>query len=486
MRRMVFIESQAPGFHIFSRFPLPRLGSFILATMMKERGWDVEVVLEQLGGVNYESLRSADLVGISTITPTAPGSYAIADRVRAMGIPVIMGGPHVTHLPDEAMEHSDFVVRGEGERALMAFADAWEGARDFSRVPNLTYRKSGEIVHNPIEPFLEDLDSLPHPDFSLLKGGLQQVANMRIIPVQTSRGCPFDCSFCSVTGMFGKGYRYRSTGHIIAELRKHDEPGNFIFFYDDNFTANRKRARDLLNAMIREGFGFHWSTQVRVDVAGDEELVLLMKKAGCHTVFIGFESVNPASLEEMDKKQTVDDIARAIGVIKRAGIHIHGMFVYGFDEDTWESVEATIRFTRKVQISSLQFLILTPLPGSELYKKLIAENRILSTNWAHYDTHHVVFRPRNFTPYELMRAQLFSHTKLYTWGEMARKLLQGNMIGLGLGYYAKNLNNKWQKINRDYVKGLRRLSLPDVRMKKAARILSQSEDAVAERNAPPV
>ncbi|TAL35949.1 MAG: B12-binding domain-containing radical SAM protein [Spirochaetes bacterium] len=458
MKKMVFIEPQAPGFHIFSKFPIPRLGSFILATMMRDRGWEVEVVVEQLEGVDFDTLKGADLVGISTITPTAVGSYAIADRVRALGVPVIMGGPHVTHLPDEAMEHADFVIRGEGERALMAFVDAWEGDRDYSRVPNLSYRASDLTIHNPIQPFLENLDELPHPDLSLIKGGLRTISNLRIIPVQTSRGCPFDCSFCSVTGMFGKGYRYRSTENVIEELHQYDGGNDFVFFYDDNFTANRARARELLNAMIDAGFRFHWSTQVRVDVAKDEELVKLMKRAGCHTVFIGFESVNPASLKEMKKKQTVDDIAAAIRVIKRHGIHIHGMFVYGFDEDSPESVGATVRFTREVQLSSLQFLILTPLPGSDLYKKLNAENRILTTDWSLYDTHHVVFRPKNFTPWGLMNAQLYSHTKMYTWREMAKKLFQGNIIGLGLAYYARNLNIKWQKINRKYVKGLKKLS----------------------------
>jgi radical SAM superfamily enzyme YgiQ (UPF0313 family) len=124
MPKIVFIEPQAPNLHIFSQFPLPRLGVLILGTMMKQRGWDVEVYVEDLRRIDFDVVAGSDLVGISTITSTAPRAYAIADKVRAMGIPVLMGGPHVTFLADEALEHADFVFRGEGERPLMAFVDA--------------------------------------------------------------------------------------------------------------------------------------------------------------------------------------------------------------------------------------------------------------------------------------------------------------------------------------------------------------------------
>ncbi|MBN1533528.1 MAG: B12-binding domain-containing radical SAM protein [Spirochaetes bacterium] len=455
MKRMLFIEPKSPGYHIFSRFPLPRLGIFILATIMRRHGWDVEVVLEETRGISDGSLAAADLVCISTITPTAMNAYRIGDRARRMGKTVLLGGPHATFLAEEALGHADFVIRGEGEQSITAFADAWSGAGDFSAVRGLSYWKGEKIIHNPQGGHIQDLDSLPIIDYRLLRDVLTVVSGYRIIPVQTSRGCPFDCSFCSVTGMFGKKYRFRSHNHVMEELRRYSEPNDFVFFYDDNFTANRARAKELLRRMIGEGLTFPWSTQVRVDVARDEDLLRLMKRAGCHTLFIGFESVNPASLKEMKKGQTVEEITGAIGAIKRHGIHIHGMFVFGFDQDTPETVASTVAFARRMQLSSLQFLLLTPLPGSVLFRDLEAQGRITTRDWSQYDTHHVVFRPKGFTPYQLQMAQVEGHDSVYSLPQIARKLVRGNMIGTALGVYARNLNRSWRRLNADYLRQMK-------------------------------
>jgi radical SAM superfamily enzyme YgiQ (UPF0313 family) len=454
MRKIVFIEPKAPNLHIFSQFVIPRLGIYILGALMKRRGWDVEIIFEEAKALDFKRLIRADLVGLSTITSTAPRAYLIADRVREMGIPVILGGPHVTFLPDEALDHADFVIRGEGEEALMTFIDAWEAKTSFASVPNLSYWEEDEKVHNPMGRFLEDLDKLPFPDFIANEKSERRVAGYRTIPILTSRGCPFQCSFCSVTGMFGRKYRYRSPQNIIEELRRYDDKKNIIFFYDDNFAANRKHTKELLEAMITEKFRFKWSAQVRADIAKDENLVGLMKKAGCHVVYIGFESVNPKSLAEMRKSQSAEEIKYAAKTIHRHGIHIHGMFVYGFDEDDWLTVKRTVKFAKRTKLTSTQFLILTPLPGSEVFSKLSSEKRILFKDWALYDAHHVVFRPARLSVFGLQRAQIFSHARFYSLLGMVEKFVKGKWFDLGLAHYARGLNRLWKRRNRTFLKVL--------------------------------
>jgi radical SAM superfamily enzyme YgiQ (UPF0313 family) len=450
--KIILIEPTAPNLHIFSQFPLPRLGTLILGTMMRQRGWEVEVYVEDFRKLDLDALATADLVGISTITSTAPRAYAIADKAREMGRPVIMGGPHVTYLSDEALEHADFVIRGEGEQPLMAFIDAWEQGTGYDGVPNLSFRRGGAIVHNERTHPPTDLDWIPYPDFGLLKTDVPGRGRQTTIPVQTSRGCPFDCSFCSVTGMFGKTFRFRSTENIIEELRRYNDKKNSIFFYDDNFAANRQRAKALCEAMIREKFKFQWTTQVRADVARDLELVRLMKRSGCHTVYIGFESVNPKSLEGMHKSQTVAEIARAVKVLRRNRINIHGMFVLGFDQDDWATMMRTVKFAIKARLQSTQFLILTPLPGSEFYEKLSAEKRIRFRDWTLYDAHHAVFEPARLTLFDLQKAQMVCHKKFYSLKQMSRKLLARQWIGLAVAHYARNLNRTWAKKNRTFLR----------------------------------
>lgn len=463
-RLMLFIEPSGGRLNIFSQFTLPRLGSFILAGLVNRRpAWSGRVFVEGRQKFDLQSWVEKhgrpEVVGISTITATVQRGYAIAGECRARGIPVVLGGPHVTFLPEEALEHAPLVVRGEGEAAMNALLDVWEeGYTDasdtrYAAVPNLSWKKgNGIIQHNPVGPWVTDLDALPVPDFSLADGTADCViGGQKTVMVQTSRGCPFDCSFCSVTGMFGRKFRYRSVESIIEELRQYDRPNHFVFFCDDNFTASKERARTLLNAMLCAGFRFRWSTQVRTDLARDPELVKLMRRAGCHTVFIGFESVSPQSLTEMKKSQTLEDIRNAIRVVRDAGIHIHGMFVFGFETDNWDTVEATVRFARQMELTSVQLLILTPLPGSELYRRLSAEGRITSFDWDRYDTHHVVYQPTAFTPFELQCAQVYGHSRLYSLSENLLKLATGKWIAASLSFYARKVNRDWQRANQPYL-----------------------------------
>jgi radical SAM superfamily enzyme YgiQ (UPF0313 family) len=235
-------------------------------------------------------------------------------------------------------------------------------------------------------------------------------------------------------------------------LRQYDRRGNVIFFYDDNFAANRERAKALCAAMIRERFKFKWTTQVRADVARDLELVKLMKKAGCHTLYIGFESVNPESLKGMKKNQTVAEISNAVKVLRRHRIHIHGMFVLGFDQDDWKTVMRTVKFAKKARLTSTQFLILTPLPGSEFYEKVASENRIRFHDWTLYDAHHVVFQPARFSLFDLQKAQMVCHKKFYSLKQSVRKLVAGQWIGVAIAHYARNLNRMWKKRNKTFLR----------------------------------
>jgi radical SAM superfamily enzyme YgiQ (UPF0313 family) len=457
MPKIALIEPKAPNLHIYSRFKLPRLGLLILGALLRDRGWEVEWILEEIHGIDLQKLKGMDMVGLSTITSTAPRAYKIADRVRQAGVPVIMGGPHVTFLADEALQHADFVIRGEGEIALMRFLDAWENGGDYASVPNLSYWEQGETRHNAMGPVVEDLDTLPYPDLSPFLAAGNRILGHRTIPIQTSRGCPFDCSFCSVTGMFGKRYRFRSSRNVIAELRRYDDPKHHIFFYDDNFAANPQRLKSLLLAMLEENFTFTWSTQVRVDIARDEELVRLMRQSGCRTLYIGLESVNPRSLESMKKKQSLTQMEDALRVFRRHHIGVHGMFVYGFDEDDWGTVRKTVRFAKRTRLASTQFLILTPLPGSEFYQKVLSEKRLMFKDWGLYDAHHVVFKPKLLSLAALQKAQMISHRKFYSWLQSVKKTLRFRWFEVAIAGYARNLNRVWQRKNKTFVAAIKLL-----------------------------
>ncbi len=457
-KKLVLIEPGAPGKHIYSGMKLPRIGAVLLGTIARNLGWEVTVFVEDIAPVDYSVVLAADVVGISSLTSTASRSYAIADALRLEGIPVIMGGPHVTFLSEEALGYCDYVIRGEGEVAFPAFLGHFTDGTPLEQVPSLSYHgPDGAILENPMAPPVEDLDALPWPDFSLIHGWslTTSFSTEPIIPIQASRGCPFACSFCSVVSMFGRRMRLRSVEDILGEIEQYRDKGVHLFFYDDNFTANKRWTRELLTRALERGVPWHsWSAQVRTDATEDPELLALMERTHCSNVYIGFESVNPEALKEMKKQQTVTQMKRSVQRFKEHGLDIHGMFVFGFDSDTLSTVDATIRFALDSGICSAQFLILTPLPGTPLYAELEREGRLLDSEWANFDTHHVVFRPRLLSPWDLQMAQIRAHSAFYSLTRTLRNFVSLRFASGALYLYAMRLNLNWQKTNGHYLKAL--------------------------------
>lgn len=457
--KLVLIEPKPPGPHVFSKMKLPRLGAVLLGTIARDLGWEVRVYVEDIAPIDYQEAVNADVVGISTITTTAPRAYAIADALREQGVSVAMGGPHVTFMAEEALRHCDFVVRGEGELAFPALLGFYRQGGELAEIPNLSWRnEGGQVVENKMAEPIRDLDTLPFPDFSQIVGWQQakSFGQLPIIPVQTSRGCPYGCSFCSVIPMFGRKYRFRSVKSILAELAQYRDTPHYVFFYDDNFTANLAQSKELLTrAEETPGLLTKWSAQVRVESGEDEELLSLMQNTGCSTVYIGLESANPEALKEMNKHQTVEQMRRGIQGFNAHHIDIHGMFVFGLDSDTPAALSETIRFAKKTGILSSQFIILTPFPGTPVYEDLKEQGRLTESDWSLFDGHHVVFTPKNLTQRGLQRAQMLGHAQFYSIGRTLKLLLSGSMIGTALYLYARKVNREWLHGNRVYLKALR-------------------------------
>jgi radical SAM superfamily enzyme YgiQ (UPF0313 family) len=460
LKKIVFIEAKPPDLHVYARMALPRLGTIYLGTMLKQKGYDVKSYVEQVAEIDLKDVLTADYVGISTITSTSKRSYEIAKLLRKAGIPVFMGGPHVTYMPDEALEYCDYVVRGEADDIILDFVAALEKGEGFEDITGLSFRnKEGEIIHNKVTPLCKDINMLPNPDYSIVKGlEIDGIKKFTIVPIMTSRGCPYDCSFCSVTAMFGQKYRFRSKELVMEELRGIYNAGcRWVFFYDDNFVANKQRTKELLKMMIDEGITPNWTAQVRVEVAKDPELLELMARSGCHTLYIGLESVNPETLKAYNKKQSVEDIENCITLLHEKGIRIHGMFVFGSDTDTTSTIHETVRFTKHNDLESVQFLILTPLPGTRTYHELDKAGRIISKDWALYDAHHVVFKPEQMSYFELQSETFKATRQFYSIPQILKRAARLDLFNAGLKAYGRNIAKNWIKKNQyffDYTKAL--------------------------------
>jgi radical SAM superfamily enzyme YgiQ (UPF0313 family) len=350
---------------------------------------EVEVSLTDENVTAIDFQKETDLVGITALTITAQRAYEIADSFRARGVKVILGGIHPSILPEEAGQHADAVVIGEAEGIWPNLINDFK-ANKLQRV----YRQ----VKRP------SLVNLPIPRRDLFAKEAYYVTNT----ISTTRGCPYACSFCSVTSFFGRTYRCRPLEEILKEIETLPEKKP-IAFVDDNIVGNPKFAKELFRALIP--YKIRWVAQASVTIARDDELIKLAAASGCIDLLIGFETLSPANLAAMGKKvNVVDKYETVIKKIHSQGIAVHGFFILGLDEDGEDVFKRTLLFAQKMRLESAQFAWPIPYPGTALYKSLNKADRIVTNDWSRYESN-LVFKPK------LMSREVLQQRRDWVWRE---------------------------------------------------------------------
>ena len=380
--------------------------------------WDVEIHDARTTPVDYD--RKVGLVGITSYTADITSACEIADGFRSKGVKVVMGGVHVSVLPDEARQHADAIVVGEAEAV-------WERLlRDCEKGELKTIYKSNTLI---------EMSDMVIPRRDLLNRSMYS----SFYSVQATRGCPFNCEFCTVTTFFGQEFRTRPIDEVVREVKGLESKE--FFFIDDNITGRAGFAKKLFKELIP--LNCKWGGQTTLNFAKDEELLSLYAKSGGRYAFIGFETLSDDNLSKISKSwNSPDGYREAIKKIHGVGINIVGSFILGLDGDSPDVFERTYNFIMENKIDAAQFHILTPFPGTKLYDDMIKNDRITDSDWSKYHTGEVVFKPAKMTARELQEGYWWIYHKTYNMKNILRRSLRSPRglayrIGTNLSYRRK-------------------------------------------------
>jgi radical SAM superfamily enzyme YgiQ (UPF0313 family) len=393
------------------RFMIP-LALPVLASLTPEN-YDVRIIDEDIEKIPENEL--PDLVGITTLASTILRVFEIADWYRSKGIKVILGGPYASFEVDEVLQHADSVVVGEAE-------DVWSQClSDFEKGELKTVYKSENKT-----------------DYKNPKPARWDLINMKDVfqvSVQVSRGCPYKCEFCLVSKVFGNKMRYRDIDNVISEIE--NLPTKKILFIDDNLTANKKYARELMQRL--KPLGISWGCMSSIEIAKDENLLNDMAEAGCFNILIGFESLNPESLDETNKdhNRAAKDYADSVDRIHKAGIHITASFVVGFDNDTLVEFDKIFDFTMQTGLSYVNLNILGAPPGSDLYNRLKEEGRWYNASPDHRSGLFPCFHYNKMSQTDIFNKYIETIDRLFSYKTIYEKL----PVLFGNGSFVKPYND---------------------------------------------
>lgn len=377
------------------------LGLLVLAGLTPP-DWDITVVDENLRAVDYATMPRPDLVGITAFTSQASRAYEVAKEFRSRGVTVVMGGIHATMRTEEALGYVDSVVTGEAE-------SIWATVLEDARRGRLQRTYAGEHL---------DLAEVPLARHDLLREGYAFGS------IQTTRGCPLNCSFCSVSAFNGTLYRHRPIASVIEELKSIRE--KWVLVVDDNLigtnAAHIARAKELFRAMIQADLGKKWIGQVTINMADDDELLTLAAQAGCKGVFIGFESPTVQGLREVGKKFNLAkgrDLRQSVGRIQRHHMLVAGSFILGLDSDEPGIGRRTAQAASSYGVDILNALFLTPLPGTRLWEQMESQGRIAANDfpqdWQYYTLNFPTARYKHFSWAQLLEEMNACDGRFYSW-----------------------------------------------------------------------
>jgi radical SAM superfamily enzyme YgiQ (UPF0313 family) len=421
------VNSNRLGLSINLSGRFPPLGLGIVAALTPA-DWEVELIDENFGPFTF---RDADLVGLTSFTASITRAYEIADVYRKRGIPTVIGGIHASMLPREASKYVDTVVIGEVESVWRKVLGDFEKGK-----LKKTYR--GQIRAETALPGARH--DLFHPDYVFGS-------------IQTARGCPMDCEFCSVSAFNGRRYRQRDVESVLDELET--IRSKLVYFVDDNLYGYGKsaseRALRLFRGIIERGIKKDWFTQASINFAENDEVLKYAARSGCRMVLLGLEAENAEALEDAGKHLNLKRFHEYEEVFRRIrshGIAVLGSFIYGMDSDTPAALKRRTEFILNSDVDAVQMSLMTPLPGTRLFAKLRGEGRLLYTNfpgdWVRYDMTEVLFKPRSMEPNDLFNGIIDAGSRVYNpialWCRYLRTLGAVRNTVTAWWAYSTNLN----------------------------------------------
>ena len=427
--KIIIIEPYDLNPHCDQRSLTPSPGPIVIASLLHQAGHDVEVLSEYVAKFNVELIDDADLIGISITTYNARRGFELAQQARQ---PIVFGGFHASLMPEECLEYGDFVIRGDGY-SIVDLADYLSGRTNvnISHIPNLVFKRKGRAVFNAIES--RSINVVPNYNLvrDYYKFNFKQLVRIPLL-VNGSRGCHHDCAFCSIKAVY-PDFKKKEVQVIIDDIRSQINNRTWLAWFfpkiiwitDDNFSSDKKWAKEVLKAIAELKTGYCFTVQARVDIAQDDELLNLMVEANINRVYLGIESLDQTTLDSFNKNTSRQGIKIAVKKLKNHGIDVHGLFVFGDDEFKKGDGQRVAEFVKKYGLSGLLIQPITPFPGTDLFKKFEEENRILHRNWEYYNGK-VVITPKNMTPAELQKEIYDCYSKVFSVWRIIRFFFIGN------------------------------------------------------------